>query len=94
MNEKDKIIAMMLDTIREVNTCLAVTNHDRSNQRYKTEFNNHTNKYLTKNKEGNITFDNHLMQTDEKNNTFDMTDLKKSLQHEFDILEVVKLLSS
>jgi hypothetical protein len=34
-----------------------------------------------------------MIETNEQNNTFDMTDLHKSLTREVDILEVVKSLS-
>lgn len=90
--DKDKIIAMMLDTVKEVNTCLLVSNQDRSNPRYKTELDNHRDRYSTKVRNSNNN-DNHMIETNEQNNTFDMTDLHESLTREFDILEVVKSLS-
>lgn len=90
INEKDKLITIILDTVSEVNTCLAVTDHDKANSRYEQELHNRRIKYLGKDNEIGIITNNHMIKTDAKDNTFNMTSLKESL--EFDILDVVKSL--
>ena len=94
INEKEKLVKIVLDTIQETRVCSMVTDFDRQDLRYEQEIYNRKQHYLLNSKE--YSSETLKETSNQPNNSFNMNNLKKTINEisdeSFDILDVIKSL--